>query len=125
MKGNDIMSQKKITKKEMFAQIKEMLVEIGADVTYTDFIDHEIELLNKKSTSKKETAKQIENKNLSEKIFSAMEIGEKYLCSDIQKLLPELAEFQNQKIYSLIRPLYVAGFLTREEIKGKAYFSKA
>ena len=47
------MAEKKITKKEMFAKIRNILIREGYDVESDEvkFIDHEVELLTKKSGS--------------------------------------------------------------------------
>lgn len=125
MKGIDIMTQKKETKRELFAQLRNLVIEINGEQKFIDFIDHEIELLSKKNGSeKKPTATQIENKKLAETIYNAMEENTAYTITEISKLVPELDGLQSQKVTSLVYALKKAEKVTREEIKGKAYFTK-
>ena len=60
--------EKKITKKEMFAKLREMVKD---NAEMVKFIDHEIELLEKKNASKsaKPTATQIANEGHKKKIM--------------------------------------------------------
>ena len=59
-----------------------------------------------------------------EKIYEAMEAEKSYTASDIQKLIPELAEAKIQKVTHLITAMRNRVLVSREVIKGKAYFTK-
>ena len=52
------MANERITKKENFTSVRAVLVENNASESLIKFIDHEIELLNKKSASRKPTKAQ-------------------------------------------------------------------
>ena len=115
------MTQKKMTKAQMFAQIK-------ANYTLTDeenaFIDHELELLAKKnSAEKKPTAQQTANKAICDAIVNGMEDGKLYTITDLIKAIPECADLTNQRVSALIRGMLDVK-VERVEEKRKAYFRK-
>ena len=130
------MTEKKITKKEMFTKVLEIVksAEIENVELYTDFINHEIELLNKKSTSRKPTAQQEDNKILMQTILAVLEVAEDTVnplltISEIQSKSPTLNEYNgkpisNQRISALLKKLIESGQVERQEIKRKAMFRK-
>lgn len=61
----------KVTKKDRFTEIRNILKEMGKD-ELVEFIDHELELVSKKSTSKKATANQEANAQLDERILKLL-----------------------------------------------------
>ena len=109
----------KITKKEMFAQIRNHLT----DPQEIEFINHEIELLEKKSTaSKKPTANQVENENFLEVIVNILNTSEKAMSiSDIQAMDPELPT-SNQRMSALMKKLVDSGVVEKIYEKRKPYF---
>lgn len=115
------MTQKKMTKAQMFAQIK-------ANYNLTDeenaFIDHELELLAKKnSAEKKPTAQQTANKAICDAIVNGMEDGKLYTITDLIKTIPECADLTNQRVSALVRGMLDVK-IERVEEKRKAYFRK-
>lgn len=113
---------KKMTKREMFEQIK-----ANYDLTEDEvaFIDHELELLAKKnSAEKKPTAVQVANEGIKSAILEGMEVGKKYTITDLMKSIPACAELSNQRVSALVRQLLNADLVERTEEKRKAYFSK-
>ena len=113
---------KKMTKKEMFAQLKANYNLTDAEIA---FIDREIELLDKKNGAIKKPTKQQEiNNGLKEVILDHMEYGEKYTITDLMKQVPELAELSNQRVSAIVRGLKESGLVDRVEEKRKAYFFK-
>ena len=114
------MTNKKMTKREMFEQIKANYQLTDAEVA---FIDHELELLAKKNASeKKPTAQQVANEGLKEVILNVLtENGGLMTITDIQKSAEELAELSNQRISALVRQM-VGVSVERVEEKRKAYF---
>ena len=116
--------EKKITKKEMFAKIKEAVADNAEMVA---FIDHEIELLTRKNArggSRAQTATQKANEQTKQDILATMEVGEKYTIGELIKIVPNCQEFQTSKMSALVRQLKEAGLVERTEIKRRAYFSK-
>ena len=114
--------EKKMTKAQMFAQIK-------ANYNLTDaekaFIDHELELLAKKNASeKKPTATQVANEGLKSAILDGMENNRLYTIGEVIKEIPACAELSTSKVSALMRQLIDAGAVVRTEDKRKAYFSK-
>jgi predicted transcriptional regulator len=114
--------EKKMTKREMFEQIKRNYDLTQAEV---DFIDHELELLAKKnSADKKPTKVQVENEGIKAEILEGMEVGKAYTITDLIKEVPAIAELSNQRVSALVRQLVADGSVTRTEEKRKAYFTK-
>ena len=114
------MTNKKPTKKEMFARIL-------AKTTNADeraFLEHEIELLENKGKSKdgKLTPAQAENEKLRKAILEGMD-GSMTISAMI-KMIPECKELSTSKVSAVIRPL-IGNEIVREEIKGVAYFKRA
>ena len=111
----------KLTKRDYFNRI----------LTYVhdedrDFILHEIELLDRKkaSRSNKPTSKQIENFHLMELIHNAMVPATAYTVSDIKELVPELADAKIQKVSALVSKMKDNFLVSRDVVKGRAYFTK-
>ena len=114
---------KKMTKKEMFNQILTHLT----DAEEIAFINHEIELLDRKHNSDKDkapTKNQVANENLKQAILNYMDTGAIYTVSDLQTLVPELRGLTNQKVNSLVTQLKNDNLVSREYIKRVAYFHK-
>jgi cupin superfamily acireductone dioxygenase involved in methionine salvage len=93
--------EKKMTKKEMFTQIKAVLT----DEEQIAFIDHEIELLSKKSSSKKPTATQIANEGLKETIVNVLDKDNGVTASDVLKMSEDFDGMSNQKMSALLKQL--------------------
>ena len=78
----------------------------------------------KNSAEKKPTATQVANEGIKNVILETL--GEKSMTiTEMQKANSELAELSNQKISALLKQMNENGSVKREEIKRKAYFSKA
>lgn len=121
--------EKKITKKEMFAQViamaQGMEVSVSADEIVA-FAEHEIELLNKKagSKSKKETANDAENARLMEVIVETLVDSEKAMTvSELMAVNAELGELSNQKVSALMKKLVDGGRVQKSTDKRKSVFS--
>lgn len=121
-KGKGDYTMTKMTKREMFEQIRTHLT----DEAEIAFIDHELELLAKKNERKstKPTAKQVANAQLIEEIYEKMETGKSYRISEIQALSDELAEASSQKVSALVKRMKDNLLVIREVVKGTAYFTK-
>ena len=116
---------KKITKRERFNSLLS-LSEVQADAGLVAFIEHEIELLDKKNSGEKKlTAQQTANEGIKDAIVEAMEPNHLYTVTEIQKSVAECAELSNQRVSALLRQLKDDGLVVRTEDKRKAYFSKA
>jgi hypothetical protein len=131
----------KIIKSVQFTAIRNYLESLGGDVVlgevmvkeqtipYTadmaiELIDHEIELLTKKNTPGKLTKVQEENVKLTEAVYEGMELGKPYTVTEIIKSVPAVAGMNISKVRPLLTPLMDAEKVKREEVKGKAIFTK-
>lgn len=114
-------NNKKMTKKDYFEQIK---AKYNLSTDEIAFIDHEIELLEKKnSADKKPTAQQVVNKSTAEAILAHMEDGKMYTITDLIKSVPECADMTNQRVSAIVRQMIDVS-VRRVEDKRKAYFVK-
>ena len=114
---------KKLTKKDYFNELK-VLVADRQDLV--DFIDHEIELLSKKSSRTAPTKTQVENEKIKSVIVDTFKaLDRPVVITEIQGANEELATYSNQKISALLTQLVNANIVTREVDKKKAYFSIA
>lgn len=111
-----------MTKKEMFAHIATVN---SADAEIVAFCEKEIELLSRKRSSVNSKAK-AEADARAEKVLAAL--GEMDKPVTITELLAltsdeDVAGWTNQRVSALIRKL--GDKVTKEMVKGKAYFSVA
>ncbi len=121
---------KRVTKAQRFEDIKALLN--NQPVTYgttieeaVNFCNAELDLLARKNgAERKPTATQVENQGLKFLILKHfLKSPEPKTCTNIQKAIPEFADFQNQKVTALVRQLYDANKLIRDEVKGKALYT--
>ena len=115
------MANKK-TKREFFGEIREIVKE---NTELVEFIDHELELLDKK-TSAKSTKVNTEQVELMKKIVDALnEIGRSVTISELQKENAEMAEYSNQKLSAMLKKLVDNKQVTKMIDKKKSYFMVA
>ena len=90
------------------------------------FLLHEMELLQKKNASRstKPTAKQMANAELADEVYEAMGDGKSYTVAEIKAMVPALADANPQKVTAILTRMRGELRVSREEIKGKAYFTK-
>lgn len=122
---------KKVTKKEYFAQLRE-IVKDNAELVA--FIDHEVELLTKKNSGSSQTKVQKENEKLCDmlvnelaKVGKPISITDFMTSSEVVKnyVLENGNHLTNQKISALLKQLVESNKVVRTEEKKKAYFSIA
>lgn len=118
--------EKKMTKKEMFGRLIEIVE--GAGVTDTDviveFLNHEIELVSKKRSGQTKTQK--ENEVLVETIYDALKDAEKAMTiTELYEVVKSDEIKSSQKVSALVKKLVDAGRVVRTEDKKRAYFSIA
>ena len=82
------------------------------------------QLAKKSSSERKMTATQKENVGFKDAILNGLGDG-KYTITDIMKSVGAVSTLSNQRVSALVRQMVADGLLVREEIKRKAYFSKA
>ena len=112
----------KITKKEMFTMIK---AQVKDNAEMVAFIDHEIELLDKKASNKKATKTQEANIGIKSIILAVLEGGKSMTVTEMQGASAELGELSNQKVSALVRQLVEAGKVVKTIDKKVSRFSLA
>ena len=116
----------KMTKVEKFAVLRS-LVEASEDANkdmLVEFIDHEVELLEKKnSADRKPTPQQVANQTLQAAIYEGMERGKLYTITDLIKTIPACADMTNQRVSAVVRQM-IGTQIERVEEKRKAYFKR-
>ena len=111
-----------MTKKEMFTEIRKAVADNEEMVA---FIDHEIELLERKSGSpRKPTKTQIENDGFKADILAALiEADAPVTIKELCGICPTIAGLSNQRITHMLTDLRKDGKVTRTYIKKVAYFT--
>lgn len=112
----------KITKKEMFMMIK---AQVKDNAEMVAFIDHEIELLEKKASNKKATKTQEANVGIKSTILTVLEGAKPMTVTEMQGASAELGELSNQKVSALVRQLVEAGKVVKTIDKKVSRFSLA
>lgn len=114
------MENKKLTKKEKFAMIKEYIQD---NEMLMEFIENEINLLNKKASSSAKTQTQKANETLKEKIVELLKsTNMQYTITEFQNAFEEMSEYSNQKLSALFTQLYKENKVERIVDKKKTYF---
>lgn len=122
------MANSKMTKKDWFATIRAMVEGSGneRENEILAFIDHEVELLEKKSSKSGQTKTQKENVEVVAKIENALrEVGKAVTITELQTASEEMSAYSNQKLSALLKQMVSKGTVVRTEDKKKAYFSLA
>lgn len=111
-----------MTKKEMFAEIRNIVADNEEMVA---FINHEIELLERKSNSpKKPTKTQIENDGFKAEIVAYLtEVDTPKTIKELQAEIPSISGLTNQRITHMLTDLRKDGKVARTYVKKVAYFA--
>lgn len=118
------MANSKMTKKDYFKVLKEIVKGNEREVELVAFIDHEIELLAKKSAKSGMTATQKANAEIMEKIVNALAVMDKPVTvTELQKGFAELDALSNQKMSALLKKLVDEGRVVKTIDKKKSLFS--
>ena len=121
--------EKKMTKKETINLLIDVLMgtkEVEDMQIFVDFLVHERELLEKKSSNSGQTKTQKENEVIKDKIVDTLRELAKYVTiTEIQNANVELSELSNQKISALLKQLVDTGVVEKTMDKKKAYFKVA
>lgn len=113
-----------MTKKEMFTAIRTV---VANDAEMVAFIDHEIELLDRKSSAtRKPTKAQVENDAYKATILAYLaEIDAPKSIKELQAEVADLAGLTNQRVTHMLTDLVKAGALTKEYVKKTPFYSIA
>lgn len=122
------MAQNKMTKRDWF----EVLASLVENSDYTDkdgameFINHELELLAKKSSSSTKTKTQKENEVFVERVYEELATLDKAMTvSELMTATEYLAQFSNQKLSALLKKLVDTGRVDKTVEGKKSYFKVA
>ncbi len=114
------MENKKLTKKEKFTMIKEYIVD---NEMLMEFIDNEINLLNKKTNSSAKTQTQKANESIKEKILELLNsTNMQYTITEFQNAFEDMNEYSNQKLSALFTQLVNEKKVEKIVDKKKSYF---
>ena len=123
------MATAKITKKDQFISIRTILEGVNR-TDLVEFINHEIELLDKKSAKRKPSKNQVTNAELTEVLLEVLEENfDPLTILEIQdkderlQALEDGTPISNQRMSALLRPLVANGTVIRTEEKRKAKFT--
>ena len=120
------MENKKMTKKETINLLIDVLMgnkEVEDMQIFVDFLTHERELLEKKSSNSGQTKTQKENEIIKEKIVETLrDLGKYATITEIQNANVELGTYSNQKISALLKQLVDNKEIEKVIDKKKAYF---
>ena len=122
----------RITKKNRIEHIIAMLLGINPPFGTTidaavDFLNHEIELLSRKSASGEKKLTEAQKQNLKYKemiceyLASVSEDGA--TCEDVRRNVPALYDYTPQKVSSLLTSLKNDGRVMAKKVKGTSRFS--
>ena len=113
--------EKRITKRDVLNHIIETY---SNDTMVVEYATHEIELLDKKASSKTETKTQKENLVIMNTIVDTLvELARPVRITDLQSANEELANLSNQKISALLKKLVDTNKVVKTIDKKVAYFS--
>ena len=122
------MAQNKMTKRDWF----EVLASLVENSDYTDkdgameFINHELELLAKKSSSSTKTKTQKENEVFVERVYEELTTLDKAMTvTELMSATEYLAQFSNQKLSALLKKLVDAKRVTKIPEGKKSLFKVA
>ena len=111
-----------MTKREMFFAVRSAVANSPELLT---FIEHEIELLDKKSSAKRKPTKtQLENTRFKEVILAYLTDVEVGRCiKDLQAEIPEISGLSNQRVTHLMTALVNENKVTKEYVKKTPFYS--
>ncbi len=120
-------SNRKPTKRDRFNALL-AIPAVAADAELVEFINHEVELLDKKNAAeRKPTPKQVENTGFKQNILDWMEPNVQYLSADIAKGVPALVDagVSANRVTAMLTQLVNDGAIVRTTDKRKSYYSLA
>ena len=118
---------KTMTKKEMFAKLL-TIAEVASNAEMVDFINKQIELLDKRYSTErsKPTKTQVENDGFKTEILSYLMTADTLVnIKELQDNISSLAELSNQRIARLVNDLVKDNKIVKEYIKKSPYYRMA
>ena len=117
---------KKVTKKEMFGRLIDIVREANVEDadTVVDFLNHEIELVSKKRNGQTKTQKA--NEGLVEVVYNAIAEADKAVTvTELFEIVKNDEIKSAQKVSALVKKLKDAGRIERVEEGKRAFFKVA
>ena len=117
--------EKKITKKELFGMLL-AIEEVSQSQILVDFINHELELLQKKSEKSSTSKQKKENEIIQNQLLADLALlSEPVTVDEFRKESAYVIEngFSNQKVSAMFKALIEKGLVEKTVVKGKSYFS--
>lgn len=115
--------EKKLTKKEKFAMVMEYVTD---NAMLVEFLQNEINLLEKKSSSSAKSKNQVENDSIKEKILETLinNSDRQFTITEFQNEFEEFAisKYSNQKMSALFTQLLNDNKILKVVDKKKSYF---
>lgn len=116
------MENKKMTKKDYFNELLKIEA-VTSNGSLVDFINHELELLDRKSSKSTLTKTQVENNSLKDVIVGVLQENARPMTiTEIQAANEDLKELSNQKVSALLKQLIDNDIVERVPDKKKTYF---
>lgn len=117
-------NKKTPTIKEQFAEI---LDTYNLSPAHREFIEGRIAVLDRKTTDRKPTAKQVQNAEVAEQVYAFManEPNRLFTCGELLKVCPafqSITDCSPSYANAIIKKLKDSGRVVRTEVKGRAYF---
>lgn len=117
----------KMTKMEKFAMVKAMLESSNVEQKdmLIEFVEHEMDLLSRKSSKGTQTKTQKENEILLDRLEEALEeMTDWVTISQFQEFsCADVARLSNQKLSALLRKLIDRGSVVKTTEKKKSFFA--
>ena len=117
----------KMTKMEKFAMVKAMLENSNVEQKgmLIEFVEHEMDLLSRKSSKGTQTKTQKENEVLLDRLEEALEeMTDWVTISEFQEFsCADVARLSNQKLSALLRKLIDRGSVVKTTEKKKSFFA--
>lgn len=123
------MASTKMTKRDYFNQVLAIVENAKENIeNYEDvknFVEHEIELLNKKKSNTKPTKTQVENEKIKARILEVLtEVNEVMTISELMTA-DGLEGYSNQKLSALANQLVKEEKVVKTSVKKVSYFKIA
>lgn len=117
--------EKKLTKKEVFGMLLKVK-EVASNEIFVDFINHELELLDRKSSKSTMSKTQLENEEIKVEIVNALQrVAKPVTITELQELDNEMSNYSNQKLSALLKQLVESKQVVKAIDKKKSYFTVA
>lgn len=91
------------------------------------FLEGRIAVLERKTTERKPTARQLQNAEVAKAVYEQMEPNRAYTVGEMVKVIPafqSIPDCSPSYANAIVKKLKDSGMVERTEVKGRAYFTK-